>query len=144
MPSHDRLLRFSQMEKDGAQLRTHFASLTSAHGYFQGPAGLKSISVSDAFEDGSIEAVFMGVRIKFQLLLIFSDTFEPRGRVVCMHCHDMYGHPMQANVGAFTFDYEGITDLDTCVDGEPITLRSGAPHIVLTFLERAFAANRSL
>lgn len=144
MLSQDRLSRFSQMERDAAQLRARFKVLTSAHVYFQGRAGLKSISVSDAFDDAYIDAIFMGVRLRFQLLMTFSDNFEPRGRVVCMHCHTTYGYLMQDSLGAFTFDAEGMTDLEAGIDGQAVTLHAGAPQIILTFLERALAANRRL
>lgn len=144
MLSHDRLSRFAQMEMEGERLRGRFAALTSAHGYFHGPGALKSISVSDPRDDGSIEAVFLDVRIRFRMVVIFGDSFAPRGRVICMHCHSAYGHPVQASLGAFTFDADGVTDLDGGTDGQPLTLRGGAPHIILTFLERAFAANRCL
>lgn len=141
MPAQEQLLRFTQMEQDGAQLRSRFKALTSAHGYFQAH-GLKSISVSDELDDGGIEVVFMEVRIRFQMLMMFNDAFEPRGRVFCTHCHCLYGEPVQEKLGGFIFDTEGATDLDTCVEGQVVTLERSAPQIVLTFLERAMAANR--
>jgi hypothetical protein len=142
MLSQDRLLRFSQMERDGEQLRVRFAALTSAHGFFHGPAALHSVSVSDPRDDGSIEAVFMDVRVRFRMLLMFSDDFDPRGRVTCTYRHCAYGYPAEDSLGAFTFDAEGITDLDSGIDGKVITLHADAPHIVLAFLERAIAHNR--
>jgi hypothetical protein len=142
MPTNAQLFRFSQMEQDSPELRFRFSALTSAHYFFQSN-GLKSISVSDADEGGSIEAVFMNVRIRFQLLMIFSDSFEPRGRVICTHCHGIHGLPVQEDkLGGFTFDTNGVTDLAPGVDGEPMVLEHSAPQIVLTFLERAMAANR--
>ena len=144
MLSHDRLSRFLQMERHAAQLRERFDGLTSAHSYFQGRAALKSISVSDACDDGCIDTVFMGVRLRFQLLMMFSDSFEPRGRVVCLHCHSTYGQLALESLGAFTFDSEGVTDLEAGIDGQPVTLHVGAPQIILMFLERALAANRRM
>jgi hypothetical protein len=129
------------MQSASEQLRRRFDALTSAHNHFQRNT-LKSISVSDALEDGSIEALFMGVRIRFQLSMIFNDVFEPRGKVVCMHCHTASGFPVQDNLGGFTFDTDGLTDLETCLDSPAIKLHEGAPQIILTFLERAMAANR--
>jgi hypothetical protein len=76
--------------------------------------------------------------------MIFSDSFEPRGRVICMYCHETYGYATQESLGAFTFDVEGMTDLDTGVGGQGVALHSSAPQIVLMFLERAFDANRCL
>lgn len=144
MLPHDRLSRFLQMERDAAQLRARFEALTSAHGYFQGNAALKSVSVSDAGDDGCVDAVFMDVRLRFQLLMIFSDDFEPRGRVVCLHCHSTYGEQARDSLGAFTFDAAGTTDLDTGIDGQRLSLQTGAPQIILTFIERALAANRRM
>lgn len=141
MPAHEQLLRFTQMEQDGPQLRSRFKSLTAAHGYFQAH-GLKSISVSDELDDGGIEVVFMEVRIRFQMLMIFNDAFEPRGRVLCTHCHGTYGDAVQEKLGGFVFNIDGVTDLETGIDGQVTTLERSAPQIVLTFLERAMAANR--
>jgi hypothetical protein len=144
MLSHDRSLRFARMERDGARLRGRFKALTSAHSYFHGNEVLKSVSVSDAVGGGYIDATFMDVRIRFQLLMIFGDDFEPRGRVVCMHCHTTYGYLAQESLGAFTFDAHGMTDLDSGIDGHGVTLDACAPQIVLMFLERALGANRCL
>ena len=144
MLSQDRLSRFLQMEREAAQLRARFAALTSAHGYFHGPAALKSISVSDAFDDGCIDVVFLDVRLQFRLLMMFNDRFEPRGRVICLHCHSTYGGLVRQSLGAFTFDGDGATDLETGIDGQLLTLHAGAPQIILTFLERALDANRCL
>ena len=141
MPAHDQLFRFSQMEQDGPELRFRFGALTSAHYFFQSN-GLKSISVSDARDDGSIEAVFMDIRIRFQLLMIFGDTHEPRGRVICTHCHGIHGPLQEDELGGFTFDTNGVTDLASSIDGATMVLERSAPQIVLTFLERAMAANR--
>jgi hypothetical protein len=144
MLSQDRQTRFSPMERQGEHLRRRFAALTSAHHYFHGLGALKSISVSDARDDGSIDVVFLDVRIRFQLLMIFSDRFAPRGRVVCTHCHAASGDSPDNCLGAFTFDADGVSDLESGVDGQAVTLQIGAPHVVLAFLERAIAANRSL
>jgi hypothetical protein len=130
------------MEQDGPELRALFGALTSAHHFFQSN-GLKSISVSDAHDDGSIEAVFMNVRIRFQLLMIFNERNEPRGRVICTHFHGINSRPVEEDkLGMFTFDTIGLTDLAPYVDGEAMVLERNAPHIILTFLERAMAANR--
>jgi hypothetical protein len=144
MLSHDRSLRFARMERDAARLRERFKALTSAHSFFHQHAVLKSVSVSDPFRGGYIDATFMDVRIRFQLLMIFGDDFEPRGRVVCMHCHTTYGFPAQESLGAFTFDAQGMTDLDSGIDGQSVALDACAPQIVLMFLERALGANRVL
>lgn len=140
---HDRLSRFVQMQGDAAQLHARFAALTAAHGYFHGRA-LTSISVSDASDNGCIDAIFMGVRLRFQLLMMFSDTAELRGRVVCLHCHSTYGALVRESLGAFTFDAAGTTDLEAGIGGPLLTLHADAPQIILVFIERALAANRQL
>jgi hypothetical protein len=137
------LARFSRMAQEGPDLRVRFNGLTSAHQYFHGPGALKSMSVSDALDDGGVEAVFLGVRIRFQMVLIFDDAFEPRGKVICTHCHHTFGHLVQEELGAFTFGSDGITDLDAGRGGLPVSLGTDAEQIVLFFFERAFAANRT-
>jgi hypothetical protein len=137
------LARFSRMEQDGPDLRVRFNALTSAHLYFHGPGALKCISISDALDDGGIEAVFLGVRIRFQMVLFFNDAFEPRGRVICTHCHRTFGYPVQEELGGFTFSSDGITDLEAGSIGLPVSLATNAEQIVIFFLEKAFAANRT-
>jgi hypothetical protein len=136
------LARFSQMEQQGPELQRRFRALTAAHQYFHGPGELKLLSVSDALDDGGIEAVFLGVRIRFQLVLIFNDAYEPRGKVICTYCHHTFGEPMQEQIGTFIFDSDGITDLESLAEGPPISLENNAGQIVLTFFEKAFSANR--
>ena len=144
MLSQDRSLRFARMEREAARLRARFKALTSAHGYFHEHSNLKSVSISGASGGGHIDATFLDVRIRFQLLMIFGNDFEPRGRVVCMHCHTTYGYLIQENLGGFTFDTQGMTDLDSGIDGQGVALETCAPQIVLMFLEKAFGANRCL
>lgn len=144
MLPHDRLSRFVQMEQDSALLRAQFDALTLAHRYFQGPGKLTAVSVSDASGDGSINVVFLDVQIRFRMLFIFSDAFEPRGRVVCMHRHCTYGNWVHDNIGAFTFDSEGMTDIEHGSEGQTLDLHADAPEIILMFLEKAAAANKCL
>jgi len=138
------LNKFQQMEKAAPALRQGFAALTAAHQVFQGSLGLRSISVSDAHDDESIEATFNGVRIKFKLLLIFGADRRPRARVACINCHSTYGKPVQEALGAFTFGPDGMTDLDPDVEGNFPRIDTDAPSIVLRFLEAAVSVNRTL
>ncbi|MDB5995594.1 MAG: hypothetical protein JWP42_2730 [Pseudomonas sp.] len=136
--------KFREVEKLAPRLREGFAALTRAHQVFQGPAKLRTISVSDQLDDDSIEATFNGVRIKFKLLLIFGSDRRPRGRVACLHCHGTYGKPVQAALGGFTFGPDGITDLDPDVEGNFPHMDADAPTIILRYLEAAMVANKSL
>lgn len=132
------------MEKEAPELNRAFNALTRAHLYFQGPGALRSISVSDVLDNGSIEATFQGVRIKFELLLIFGPDRSPRGRVIVMQCHCTYGRPIQEPLGSFTFGDDGVTDLEPDREGNFPRVDAHAPAIVLRFLEAAIFANKSI
>ena len=136
--------RFRRMESAMPQLLRAFSALTRAHVYFQAAGALKTMSVSDVLDNGSIEATFQGVRIKFEMLPVFAPDRSARGRLVVIHCHCTYGQPVQATLGAFTYDEEGVTDLAPDAEGMHPSLYRDGPAIVLHFLDAAFAANRSL
>lgn len=136
--------RFRSMDAAAPQLMRMFELLTRAHVFFQGPIGLRTISVSDVLENGSIEATCQGARIKFELLPIFAYERTPLGRVVCMHCHCIYGQPVQDVLGSFIFDEDGVTDLAPDAGGAFPRMDRDAPEIVLRFLYAAFNANRAL
>jgi hypothetical protein len=138
------VMRFRGMDAAAPNLMRMFNSLTRAHMFFQGPIGLRTISVSDVLENGSIEATFQGVRIKFELLPVFAHDRKPLGRVVCMQCHCTYGTPKQDLLGTFSFDEGGVTDLPPDADGVFPRMDSEAPDIVLRFLNAAFTANKSI
>lgn len=144
MIASEQSLRFQDMERMAPRLRQSFAALTAAHQVFQGEAALRSISVSDVLDNGSIEATFSGVRIKFELLPIFGTDRRPRGRVACLHCHCVYGEPVQAFLGAFTFGPEGLTDLEPDIEGNFPRMDSDAAAIILRYLDAALMANRTL
>jgi hypothetical protein len=144
MIEREQIRKFQAMEQAAPRLRQAFRALTGAHAAFQGTVGLRSLSVSDLLDDDSIEATFNGVRIKFQMLLVFAADRRPRARVVCIHCHCTYGAPVQAILGAFSFDPDGTTDLDPDIDGSYPRMDADAPAIVLRFLEAAFSANKTL
>ncbi len=144
MISNEQLAWMQRLETIAPALNLHFTQLTRAHLYFQGCGGLRSISVSDVMDNGSIEATFVGTRIKFELMLIFGPDRRPRGRVVCVQCHCHYGTPVQGPLGSFSFDEDGVTDLDPGPDGHFPGMESHSAAIVLRFLDAAFAANKQL
>jgi hypothetical protein len=136
--------RLQRMERAAPQLNSGFGALTQAHRYFQGGGALHSMSVSDVLDNGTIEATFLGVRIKFELLLVFGPDRSPRGRIVCMHCHCTYGRPAQDALGAFSFDSDGMTDLGPDRAGRFPNLHQDSAAIVLHFLDLAFHANHTI
>jgi hypothetical protein len=144
MIDREQHLRFSRLEKSVPGLHQAFNTLTAAHAYFQGPGELKSVSVSDACEDGSIEATFNGIRIRFELLLTVDYRQMPLGRVVCSQCHGLDCTALQTFLGDFTFGVEGETDCEPAADGAVRRLDTGAPWIILNFLGKALEANRSV
>lgn len=144
MIDREQHLRFSRMEECAPRLRQAFNCLTSAHAFFQGPGELKSISVSDAFEDGSIEAVFNGIRIRFEMLLTLDYQHMPRGRVICTHSHGARGTHPQTLLGGFTFGAEGETDFEPGADGAVRHIGNSAPWIILNFLDKAITLNRTI
>lgn len=136
--------RFAEMDRCAPLLLAEFGRLTGAHMEFQRSPKLKSISVSDTFPDGSIEAMFNGVRIKFQPLLIFDAERRPRARVICIHRHCCYGDPMETFLGEFSLNPDGDTDFAPDHEGRFPRISDSAPWIILHFLEMAMVANRSL
>ena len=142
MIDSEQQLRFCHMADAAPRLHQVFNTLTSAHAYFQGPGALKSISVSDAFADGSIEAAFNGVRIRFEMRLTFDYQQMPRGKVVCAQCHGPCADGAQTLLGSFTFGVEGETDLEPGANGAVRRIGSSAPWIVLCYLDKAMDANR--
>lgn len=144
MIEREQTARFLRLEKAAPGLYSAFHSLTGAHAYFQGRGELRSISVSDVLDNGSIEATFQGVRIKFEPLLMFGADRSARVRVVCMQCHCTYGTPAQDVLGAFSYGEDGVTDLEPDREGNFPRIDVHGPAIVLRFLEAAIYANRSL
>lgn len=136
--------RFVRMEKAAPGLQAAFKTLTGAHAYFQGSGRLRSISVSDVLDNGSIEATFQGVRVKFEPLLVFGTDRRPRTRVLCLHCHCTFGVAVQDRLGMFSYGEDGITDLDPDHDGNFPRIDEQAPEIVLHFLDAALQAQRTL
>lgn len=136
--------KFRSLEECSPELLNGFTALTRAHRFFQGAGRLKTVSVSDVLDNGTIEATFQGVRIAFALLPIFGANRAPRGRVIVMNCHCLYGTAAREVLGSFTFGVEGQTDLDPDQEGNfPQMLQHGA-EIVLRFLDAAFSANKTL
>ncbi|HEY0063630.1 MAG TPA: hypothetical protein VGC21_16050 [Telluria sp.] len=144
MIEHERMARFLRLQRGAPALYAGFNGLTRAHGYFQGAGNLRSISVSDVLENGSIEATFQGVRIKFEPLLTLGPDRSPRMRVICMQCHCTYGHPVQQTLGSFSYGEDGVTDLEPDRDGVFPRIDNEAPDIVLHFLDAAIQANKSI
>lgn len=144
MIDEDQAARFRRMQESGPRLLQAFMALTQAHNYFQGEGQLKTVSVSDVLDNGCIEATFQGVRINFAPVPVFSASRAPRGRVIVMNCHCTYGTAVQDHLGSFTYDADGVTDLDPDLEGNFPRLSSEAPEIVLRFLDAAFLANKSL
>jgi hypothetical protein len=144
MIAHDEALRFFNMNEQAAGLRDTFSALTAAHLVFQQSDLLKSISVSDTLEDGSIDVMFNGIRIKFRMLLTVGDDRDLRGRVVCTYFHLTNGAPEYMALGAFSFDGQGDTDLPNDATGVAPSMREDGPGIILKYLSKAIGANSTL
>lgn len=144
MIPNEQLSRLQMMEATAPVLHRHFCQLTCAHLFFQGSGKLTSVSVSDLLDNNSIEATFVGTRIKFELVMIFGSDRQPRGRVVCMHCRPYFGEAMQVPIGSFTFDEQGVTDLPPDANGAFPGLESDSPAIIMHYLDAAFSANKTL
>lgn len=136
--------KFRAMAESSSELQDGFKALTRAHSYFQGAGRLKSVSVSDVLDNGTIEATFHGVRIAFAMVPVFGANRAPRGRVIVMNCHCVYGQPVQEVLGSFSYGADGQTDLDPDHEGRfPLMHKHGA-DIVMRYLDAAFTANRTL
>ena len=136
--------RFRRLEAAMPHLLRAFSALTAAHMYFQRAGALKTLSVSDVLDNGSIEASFQGVGVKFELLPVFGSEGQPRARIVCFHAQCTYGHPVQAQLGAFSFGEDGVTDLPTDASGNYPDMYRDNAAIVLHFLDAALRANQTI
>lgn len=125
-------------------LQRHFANLTRAHQFFQGDGNLKAVSVSDLFDDGSIDVTFHGVLVKFRLLYTYTVDGEPLGRVLVLHCHSSFGSPVQGQIGEFSLNEQGFSSLPPDADGKVANLGSDPALVVLTYLRKALAANAAV
>ena len=123
-----------------ASLQQHFASLTRAHG----AGNIDAVSVSDPAGDGSIDVTFYGVLVKFRLLYTYTVDSEPIGRVLVLHCHSTFGEPVQAQLGEFTLNAQGFTNLPPNEAGKVPSLPHDAARIALTYLRKTLNANDSL
>ncbi len=144
MINEDLATKFRSVQEQSPKLVRGFAALTRAHVYFQGPGQLKTVSVSDVLDNGTIEATFQGVRIAFSYLPVFGNNRSPRGRVVVMNCHCVYGHAVQDLLGSFTFGADGTTDLDPDREGIFPQMQNDSADIVMRFLDAAFMQNKAL
>ena len=144
MFNEDLANKFRSVQEASPRLLDAFKALTRSHAYFQNGGQLKTVSVSDVLDNGSIEATFQGVRIAFSYLPVFGSNRSPRGRVVVMNCHCTFGHPAQDVLGSFTFGADGTTDLDPDRDGAFPQMQADGAEIVLRFLDAAFLANKSM
>ncbi|QYF93433.1 hypothetical protein KY495_22655 [Massilia sp. PAMC28688] len=136
--------RLRRVQDAGPALMGAFNALTRSHAYFQNAGDLKTVSVSDVLDNGSIEATFQGVRIAFVLVPVLGANRRPRGRVIVMHCHCVYGLPKQDLLGAFTYGEDGVTDLDPDSAEHWLHMQSDGASIVLRFLDAALVANKTV
>jgi hypothetical protein len=125
-------------------LRAYFANLTRAHAWFEREGNLRAVSVSDVFEDGSIDATFHGVLVKFRLLYTYTVESEPIGRVVVLHCHSVFGKFEQAQIAEFSINTAGFTNLPPDGTGRVPNMTDDPGLIVLTFVRKALNDNASL
>lgn len=136
--------KLRRMQDAAPHLMSAFNALTRCHAYFQTAGDLKTVSVSDVLDNGTIEATFQGVRIAFAYVPIFGANHNPRGRIIVMNCHCTYGHSAQELLGSFTFAEDGVTDLDPDTGDRWPNINIDGASIVLRFLDAAFLANKSL
>lgn len=143
MIDEDLANKFRSAQETAPQLSIAFKALTRAHAYFQHAGKLKTVSVSDVLDNGTIEATFQGVRIAFSFVPVFGANRSLRGRVIVLNYHGTFGHLVQEVLGSFTFGADGTTDLDPDPEGIFPQMQADAAGIVLRFLDAAFQANKA-
>jgi len=96
----------------------------------------KSFQLEISAEGNRLDAIFAGIRVRYQLLPSYGEDRSVRGRVMCLRqipglCDD------NDILGSFTFMGNGITDFEVEPGHDPIELENDAVKIVLHFIALA-------
>lgn len=135
--SHKVVDEIIHVERRYARLAQIFAEFVERAQYLAGEnSPLKTLKLQVSADGNSLDAIFAGIHLRFQLLPVYGEDGSVRGRVVCSR--QVPGLYKDSDVlGSFTFFGNGNTDFNVEEGGDPIDMEYHAIEIVLHFVQMA-------
>lgn len=132
----NKVRRLSMLENYAPRIRSEFAELLNAKALIDrfSATKLRSLQV-EAIDDHTIDVLYLGTTIRFQLFITYDD--EAIGRVICFHKYQLFEKVRFHFLGEFAFDPSGKTDLPLEDDGTHRTLSKNSDEIIIEFLDQA-------
>jgi hypothetical protein len=137
MYSESNYKRVMALELQAGMLHEEFAALMRAKQLLERYATnrFQTLEVKQ-FDAYTIDATYLNVTVRFQLLLNYKDG-KANGRVVCLHKYRVFEKDYFDVLGEFNIDLNGCTDLSPSTDENMRRTAGNADEIVLEFLDKA-------
>lgn len=135
--SHKVVDEIIRVERRYTRLTQIFASFVERAQYLVGEnSQLKALKLKVSADGSSLDAIFAGIHLRFQLLPGYGEDEVVRGRVVCSR--QIPGLYKESDIlGCFTFLGNGNTDFEVEQGNDPIEMEYHAIEIVLHFVQMA-------
>ncbi len=125
------------VERRYTRLARIFADFVEKTQYLAGESSpLKALKLQVSADSSSLDALFAGIHVRFQLLPGYGEDGSVLGRVVCSR--QIPGLHRDSDIlGCFTFSGNGNTDFNVEQGHDPIEMEYHAIEIVLHFVQIA-------
>ncbi len=135
--SHKVVDEIIHIERRYTRLTQIFAGFVERAQYLVGEnSRLKVLKLKVSADGSSLDAIFAGIHLRFQLLPGYGEDGSVRGWVVCSR--QIPGLYKESDIlGSFTFLGNGNTDFEVEQGGDPIEMEYHAIEIVLHFVQMA-------
>lgn len=135
--SHKVVDEITNFERRYTRLTQIFVDFVERAHYLVGEhSPLKALKLKVSVDGSSLEAIFAGIHLRFQLLPGYGEDGSVRGRVVCSR--QIPGLYKESDIlGSFTFLGNGNTDFEVEQGSYPIDMEYHAIEIVLHFVQMA-------
>lgn len=135
--SHKVVDEIIHVERRYTRLTQIFAGFVERAKYLVGEnSPLKAFKLKVSADENSLDAIFAGIHLRFQLLPGYGEDGSVRGRVVCSR--QVPGLYKESDIlGSFTFLGNGNTDFEVEQGSDPIEMEYHAIEIVLHFVQMA-------
>lgn len=128
--------RFQHRDRVLGQLATAYANFVSdAKRLSEADSPIRGVVISMT-EANSFSASYATAKVAFRFLVQQADNDSLRGKIVCTLEEPIFGERASL-LGFFTFNAQGIADLQGPAGSDPIDLNVSAKLVVLHFIELA-------
>lgn len=128
--------KVSAANKRYLKFKDKFRAFFESGKWLTEPQSIIALQLQEQFEDNYFEILYLGMRLRFQLIVSFDKNSLLEPKVICTKHQPPYAD-IGVHVGSFSYTGPGFTDFEVDAGHDPIHIEESAGEIMLHFINLA-------